>query len=182
MVPKERVPDSRILVVIRHAHRDTANRALDNGLSAKGRRQAARAAAYFLKRFRSSPAVLVSSPKRRCLETLAPLAGVLAARVVKDDRLLEQGPDETAAAFSNRVSAFVRDWTASGKKLTVVCAHGDWIPPAARLLAGAALELKKGGWMEFRRAGKSVELRCLIQSFKHFGLNDGLSQRMTATD
>lgn len=65
-----------IWILIRHAHRDTADRAQDNGLSKKGREQAKRLRKYFEERFPEGEGdlVLVTSPKKRCVETIEPIA------------------------------------------------------------------------------------------------------------
>jgi 8-oxo-dGTP diphosphatase len=141
------------------------NRALDNGLSAKGKKQARRVARYYKERFGGGPAPrFFSSPKRRCLETLAPLAKFVKRPVHSDAALLEQGPAEGRERFVKRIESFLGPWRGRRRALAVFCSHGDWIPEAIRLLTGAPVILKKGGWAEVKWGADGVpRLRRVLQ-------------------
>ncbi len=111
------------LYLVRHAKAGSRSEFdgddVDRPLTASGRKQAvdlcARLAAV-------SPSVVVSSPYRRCIETVEPLAIATDTTCSTDDRLAEFG--------SNHVRA---DATIIGLLLdlpdrSVVCSHGDVIP------------------------------------------------------
>jgi broad specificity phosphatase PhoE len=145
-----------IWILIRHAHRDThrgtEGRALDNGLSAKGRRQAAKLQKYFKRRFgKDAQLILMTSPSKRCQETLQPISKLTSRKLVVSKELSEQNSRESSAAFEKRVNRFLKSH-AKAKGMLVICSHGDWIPRAVERLSGARLHLeegvKKGSWIE----------------------------------
>lgn len=159
----------KCLILIRHAHRDLKDRGLDNGLSSKGAKQAARLQRYASRVFSESDvreADIVSSPKRRCLETVEPLAKELGLRVTPDKALLEQEKGESFAAFSERIHVALKKYLTSSAPLTILCGHGDWLPLATFHLLGLAVEMKKGSWMEVRWDGCQGELRSYIPCFR----------------
>lgn len=135
-------------VFIRHAHRDTSQRELDNGLSKKGMKQARALGRQFKKRFGKSPGKirLVSSPKRRCIETIEPISKLTRQKIEISDLILEEQPGETQATLKKRVTRFLREF--EGSTPVVLCSHGDWMPLALEELCGAHADLKKGSWAE----------------------------------
>lgn len=147
----------KTLIIIRHAHREKI--ADDNGLSPKGRKQAKRARDFYRSRFRRSTAALLSSPKRRCVETLEPLSELLDVDI-ETTALLDEGD-----ALKLRAREFLSHWLASsGPELTVISSHGDWIPVFLELATGARAELAKGGWAEIEADGTGVpRLSWLVQ-------------------
>lgn len=153
------------LLVLRHAHRATAHPGLDNGLSRKGREQAARILKLFKTFFGRRPRpVLLSSPKRRCLETLRPIARWSGVDIDADERLLEQRPEESLAHFDGRVRRYVAALRRRVDPLIVVCGHGDWIPLALRAATGGRMRLKKGGWAQVETEdGGAPRLTWLLQ-------------------
>lgn len=164
---------TKTLVLIRHAHRDTTYRAADNGLSDKGKKQAASLLKYYLKAFPAEECEalprIFSSPKRRCTETVAPIAKEAGVRVEVSDEFVEQRPDEDQAAFRRRAQRFIDKWIADKSTgLTLVCSHGDWLPAVLEAATGARAELKKGAWAEvvLGERGKP-RLEWLIQGFKN---------------
>jgi len=153
------------LLILRHAHRSLSHPGLDNGLSSKGREQARLILKLFKSFFGRPPkARLLSSPKKRCLETLRPIAKHTGLRTETDDRLVEQRPAETQSQFEDRVRRFVNEQRKAASTLTVVCSHGDWVPVALRLATGGRMRLKKGGWaqVEFEK-GTAPRLSWLLQ-------------------
>src|ERR1700722_14595820 len=98
---------SKTLILIRHGHRDTARRELDNGLDDKGREQAKAIKRFFGERFQPEEYKrglwFVSSPKLRCVETLQPAAKLFERPVDVNPDLEEQGPREGAAGLNQRV-------------------------------------------------------------------------------
>lgn len=153
------------LLILRHAHRPVTHPGLDNGLSAKGREQARLILKLFKSFFgRPSKILLLSSPKKRCVETLRPIAKHTGGRIETDDRLLEQRPSETQSQFEDRVRRFIQQQRTSSASLTVVCSHGDWVPVGLRAATGGRMRLKKGGWaqVEFEK-GAAPRLSWLLQ-------------------
>jgi broad specificity phosphatase PhoE len=135
--------DRRRLVLVRHAHRDNSLRSLDNGLSEVGRKQAEKLATHFKKNFELSNCSWLSSPKRRCIETLAPMAG---EKLLVVPLLNEQESAESFVNFQSRVSEFLDNWKASSSPLTIASSHGDWIPEAILQTTRLRTEIGKSGW------------------------------------
>lgn len=161
---------TKTLVLIRHGHRDTSERELDNGLDAKGQGQAKCIEAFFHKRFSESKEVrLVSSPKKRCQQTLKPLADSLRLKVETHSGLDEQHRGESESEFHSRLIRFIKEWKDSEDPITVVCSHGDWLPLAVHKLIGVQQDFKKGSWLEIELSGGHASLTWYIPSFKFFG-------------
>lgn len=129
---------TRDCYAVRHAHRDTRDRARDNGLSRKGRDQAARLAAR-LAALPAAPRVIRSSPKRRCVETAAPIARRFGVAVLVDADLDEQGARESDRAFRRRIARVLaraaRD--ARGGRPVVLVTHGDLVGLLPAVAVGA---------------------------------------------
>jgi broad specificity phosphatase PhoE len=160
--------DKKTLVLIRHAHRDNSLRQRDNGLSDKWKDQARWLKKYFQMRFEKPEGVwLVSSPKKRCLETLAPIATAANLEIDVNPDLDEQASAESVAKFEGRIQHFLKEWQLMPQPLTLVCGHGDWLPLAALQLLGSHCDFKKGGWMELEWDGSAL-LKSYIPSFKAF--------------
>ena len=134
----------RRLYLVRHAHRDTADRILDNGLTEKGREQALRIRDWFIRSGLPIPKEILSSPKARCRETLEPLALGAGSKLRVDLGLDEQRENESTGALGNRVMSWLESWIASEAETTIVCSHGDWIPILVGLCTGKRLEISKG--------------------------------------
>ncbi|MDR3606319.1 MAG: phosphoglycerate mutase family protein [Oligoflexia bacterium] len=143
----------KTLVILRHAHRDKdLGSKFDNGLSEKGKKQAKLAADLFKKRFcsgkKKTKALLFSSPKKRCQETLAPLAHQLGVDVEILPFLDEA---DSFADLSDHIREFKTFWNACDEPLVVICSHGDWIPAFLDSVTGRPDELAKGGWAQIER-------------------------------
>jgi len=115
------------LYVVRHAH--AGSRSSWNGsdesrpLTNRGRHQADAIA----EGIRSAGVTrLVSSPYRRCTQTLDPLAGHLGLDVERDDRLTEGAGGDRALALADELR--------KEPEAAVVCSHGDVIPELLRIL------------------------------------------------
>ena len=134
----------KTLILIRHAHRDTHDRSADNGLSAKGKRQVERLRESLLAR--DPKAAFLTSPKRRCRETLVPLAEQAGALARVEPLLDEQGPDESEGELHARVQSFAEWFRSEAPALTYACSHGDWLPLCIEELSGEAGDLRKGAW------------------------------------
>lgn len=109
------------LYVIRHA--DAGSRSAWQGddelrpLSKKGRRQADGIAKAFAG---SGLTRLVSSPSKRCIETLAPLGQALGLPVETDARLREGSDGPAALEVADEMRAL--------GDVAALCSHGDVIP------------------------------------------------------
>ena len=164
---------NKTIVFIRHAHRDTEQRHIDNGLSEKGLKQAKRIAQFFDVRFdkmsfEPKELLLVSSPKLRCLQTLKPIEVIARTQIKVSEDLLEAQQGETFDDLTARVSGFLKWWKAEGPALTLICSHGDWLPLAVHQLLGSVVYFKKGGWLELDWHEGQAHLRWYVPSFKHF--------------
>ncbi len=138
-------PD-KILVLVRHAHRDTSHKEADNGLSASGHKQAIRLKKELAPKFQGEKPVFLSSPKLRCIETLEPLAEEFDKKVNIDPLLNEEGSTESTYEFVDRIKNFIDWWKDKAPQVTIACSHGDWLPEAVRLLTGKETEFAKSGW------------------------------------
>jgi len=149
----------KTLILIRHAHRDTSERDLDNGLSEEGRKQAWGISKELQKILVTEQLHLLSSPKLRCVETLEPLARFFKEEVETDPRLLEQQGGEELIPFKKRITEVLKNWYKKSVGTTIICSHGDWLGYATRLLVGARCEFKKAGWAEIGLSHKKPVLK-----------------------
>ena len=156
--------DEKRLILIRHAHRDTTDRGLDNGLSEKGILQADSLLKFYKWRFGKGSAVIVSSPKKRCVETIDPIARALDVTVQTQAHLMEQEKIETQRDFHKRVESFLDWWKLEGPETTLVSSHGDWIPLAISQMVQAHIEVKKGAWIEVERVNGVILLTWALQA------------------
>lgn len=153
---------NKILILIRHAHRNKAfGRKADNGISAKGRKQAKALARLYDGFFGKSEPRLYSSPKLRCIETLGPVAKQCGTEIEILEELNESGSD---AKLRERVRKFDAFWRKSSAPLIVVSSHGDWIPAFVAHLTGVPIELDKGGWIQI----EDGKIRWVIQRPEDF--------------
>lgn len=140
--------NDKSLILIRHAHRDTTKKELDNGISRLGLGQAERLAKKLIKGIEGRQPLLLSSPKKRCIETLQPLARLTQTKVLTDLSLLEKMNEESLSEFSKRIKNFLKNWLESKENLTLICSHGDWLPLAMDFLIHTRVDFKKGAWAE----------------------------------
>lgn len=163
---------TKTLVLCRHAHRDNSRRELDNGLDDKGRDQAKNIRRFMSERFSANDFKdglwFVSSPKVRCLETLAPSAKDFERPVDTHPDVDEAHAKESVMALEERVRRFLKEWSTSKVGFTVVCSHGDWLPLATMQLLGIHHEFKKGSWMELEWLAGRAYLKWYVPNFKHF--------------
>jgi len=147
------------VLLIRHAHagsrRDWDGDDTGRPLSARGMAQAA----SLVGRLEGwAPVRVLSSPYRRCLQTVEPLAAALGVGVEIATELAE-GADGAALGLVRRV----------GRQSVALCTHGDIIPMVLEALAaedgldvGSRLRQAKGStWVLEERAGRFVTARYL---------------------
>jgi 8-oxo-(d)GTP phosphatase len=148
----------KTLILIRHAHRSKRwGSEADNGLSARGRKQAERLRRFFLGKFPKGRVRVVSSPKARCVETVEPIARSARTRV-RAEPLLDEG-----AALAARCARFESWWRRRAPARVVACSHGDLLPVLLLRLTGARADMSKGAWAEVRLKGGRAELVSLVQ-------------------
>ncbi len=150
------------LVIVRHAHRDIEVHSDNNGLSDKGKEQVQKLIPFARKRLKDERPVFLSSPKKRCIETLTPIAKAFGEKVEIDDLLTEQGSMSTYA-FEEHIEMFLDRFKFEGPDVLVICTHGDWIPEAVQKLTGQSVALKKAGWCEIEYESGHAELTWLMQ-------------------
>lgn len=125
-------------------------------------------ARFFLSRFSDVKPVILSSPKVRCVETVAPLAKAVDAEIVAVPELTEHGDlskEETYPQFKKRIEKILSEQINSRSKIIILCSHGDWIPEALQILTGNDLALDKAGWAEFEIVGSQRKLTWLVQGW-----------------
>ena len=141
------------LILVRHAHRiKTLGGAGDDGISLKGQLQAKKIRRQLKKLWPAGPFILLSSPKRRCIETLMPLAEKWGLDI-QINLLLGEGGDTP-----RKIEAFIEWWQAEAALYVIACSHGDWIPKCVEKLTGARCEVRKGSWLEIHDNGQSITL------------------------
>jgi len=156
----------KTLILIRHAHRNADDPSRDNGLSDKGQEQVKKLVKFARNRLADAKPVFLCSPKKRCQETLGPVAKDLGFKFEIDERLTEHGVSENSALYQARIDEFLDFWKYECPEVTVICSHGDWIPVAIQKLTGAKVGIKKSGWCEIESVGVESFLAWLVQ--KHY--------------
>jgi len=158
---------SKTLVFVRHAHRDTEDPSRDNGLSEKGLHQVENLVHYFKSWVdREHPDAKVkihASPKKRCIQTITPVALALDSKVEIDPRLIEVSPMESESQVRARILSFLEDWKSRSSELTLACSHGDLIPMSVQMLTGARIGIKKAGVVQIEGVAGEFFLTALIQ-------------------
>ncbi|MBU6153570.1 MAG: phosphoglycerate mutase family protein [Bdellovibrionales bacterium] len=158
---------SRTLIFIRHAHRDTEDPSRDNGLSEKGKAQVTDLVHYFKswcnREHEDARIKLMCSPKKRCIQTLEPIAAALERKLDVDARISEVQFLETEVSVRERLEAFLQDWKSRSSEVTLVCSHGDVIPLCVQMLTGARIGIKKAGFVQIEGVAGDFFLTALIQ-------------------
>lgn len=137
---------TKYLILVRHAHRDTQDgRRLDNGLSEKGLAQAEEIAQTLIKKFGNEikDASLYSSPKKRCIQTLEPLAKKIKKEIVSDQDLEEGG------RLIKKIQSFTETFEHGVSNIVIACSHGDWIPEFIEINFSLFMDIKKGELIYF---------------------------------
>ena len=156
---------SKTLILVRHAHRNVDDPAKDNGLSDKGVEQVKKLIKFARFRLEGASPIILTSPKKRCQETIGPVAKDLGLKVMIDERLGEHRPGESPALYSARMDEFLHFWKYDGPETMIVCSHGDWIPISVQKLTGAKIEIKKAGWCEIEYRNGESALNWLVQKY-----------------
>jgi broad specificity phosphatase PhoE len=147
--------DSKILILIRHAHRDkNFGSDADNGLSERGQNQAKKLREQLLRTYEIEDAIFASSPKRRCVETLLPTVVPRGGeKNIHKLACLDEG-----GSLETKVHQFIKWWDAQKKRLTFACSHGDVLPLCIEALTGEKIDLEKASWVVIEKQGKNMVL------------------------
>lgn len=129
------------MVFVRHGHREKLG--ADNGLSPKGFTQVEDLLRNFKKGRLPESKNFWSSPKKRCVETLEPLAKLAGATLKVEKLLDEQGAGESTLQFNKRIMELLKKATETGEPV-YLCSHGDLIPEAIDFLSGKVVDISKG--------------------------------------
>ncbi|MBN8553917.1 MAG: histidine phosphatase family protein [Deltaproteobacteria bacterium] len=148
----------KTLIILRHAHRDTSERSLDNGLDEKGIEQVARLKKFFAENYSVKNPQAFSSPKIRCQETIAAI-GKFETMDLLDERDLKENEKE----FLARVEKFMDWWKTEAADFCVICSHGDWIPTFLYKAIREPLDLKKAGLIEMNLVSDEIFLKNIFQ-------------------
>jgi 8-oxo-dGTP diphosphatase len=125
------------LYLVRHAkagsRSDFDGNDIERPLTNSGRKQAEELA----KRLAAiSPTLVVSSPYKRCIETVEPLAIASDIQVTLDERLAEFGSDLV------QPDASLFELLHSLPDRAVLCSHGDVIPALVRSLTASGMRVE----------------------------------------
>lgn len=149
--------------MIRHAHRETHNRELDNGLSDKGQTQAEASAKILHKQYSACKPNFLSSPRQRCVETAFLIAKKFGGSVQIDEALTEKALTEESRNFRVRVQKWIRDFEAMSTPFLIACSHGDWIPTALKFMLEEEIQLRKSAWVVLDLEDGVWQLTSIVQ-------------------
>ena len=125
------------LILVRHAEKEGFT-GHDPGLSTRGLAQAKSLVDVLIAGKKGKglgkdadewpkPDRILSSPKRRAQQTLAPLGEKMKKKVDVVDDLDERRSNETNAGFRQRLRRFISELEGGTSKCVVCCSHLDWI-------------------------------------------------------
>jgi broad specificity phosphatase PhoE len=155
------VTQPKKLIIVRHAHRNKLKSGeADNGLSAKGKKQAKALQKLYSNVFGGKKAVILSSPKVRCMETVQPIAKKIKVSLETIDSLNEAQSD---TELNEKIRSFHSYWQKLDAPLTLICSHGDWIPTYLKQVLGVDIDLDKGGWIELESSQEKPKLRLALR-------------------
>ncbi len=120
------------LFLVRHAQAGSRNDFVGDDtlrpLTGRGRHQAADIAGLIKEMAGPMDLTIRTSPYRRCIETIAPLAAATGSPMIVDD-VLAEGPTENARQQVRLVAASMAN------RAEVWCSHGDIIPAVIEMLS-----------------------------------------------
>ena len=140
--------DRKVLYVVRHAHRDiSGEKEIDNGLSEKGLLQRKRLTKDLKKELgQVSDVHFVTSPKKRCRETIETLSG----KKAQVHKSLDMAVSYSHEHYRRAINTFIQEWLHSEATTWVACVHGEWIEAFFERCTGEERSLKKGEWFRVR--------------------------------
>jgi broad specificity phosphatase PhoE len=131
------------IVVVRHAHRHKLEPDEDNGISEKGEEQVKELVESFRQGRLPLAKEFWSSPKKRCVQTLEPMAAVALQKVKIEKLLDEQSHKESSREFGGRIASLVEKLQKASETL-YISSHGDVIPEMINEMTGYHVDLRKG--------------------------------------
>ena len=149
---------------IRHGHAHQGHNGDPDlrALSEKGKLQALESAEFLARAIdpdRLQTIDLYSSPKLRCLETMAPISDKLGVKLLQTPLLTETHYDESTSAFIGRIQEFIARWLRSSASTAIACTHSDVIPEAVRLMTRIDIHgVKNAGIYEIGTTSGKSEL------------------------
>lgn len=134
------------LALVRHAQRSWSAPSIDDqGLSPSGQGQAAAVSRRMIPEWKGTIPRLLSSPKKRCLETAEAIGNDLGIEVEILLDLDECNSGEGPSQLESRVESFLEATKLGAWGDSVIAvSHSDWLERAAFLLFEAKLELQWG--------------------------------------
>jgi broad specificity phosphatase PhoE len=123
------------LILLRHASREHGPSG-NPGLNARGKMEAVTLIEQLQPHLPNSLAdlALLTSPKRRAIETLAPLSQALSIVPEIQQNLDERMLDENGSAFAKRITHLLKQIETTQKSVTILCTHADWLEEVCLLL------------------------------------------------
>jgi len=154
---------AELLFLVRHAHRNLEDPSSDNGLSKRGKAQRkilTRTLDQLIPR--SAKLSFLSSPKKRCRETIK-----LFAKSRKTKIEIEPGLNE-GNLVSSKLHSFLAEVRKAKADVVIACSHGDVLPLLIKLACQieGPLDLAKGSVAVLRVDGNSFTLEWLLQPQK----------------
>lgn len=150
-----------MLFLLRHAkagaREDNSASDRERGLTEKGRAQAEAIAKYLSK---IEIDKILSSPYRRCVETVEPLANLTGLEIVEDSIL---GEDATFEGLQDIISHYFQavDNPKTGSSV-VICTHGNVVPAIIELIglySNDTIRCAKGSIYEIDLVSRTVSYR-----------------------
>lgn len=118
------------LILLRHGDRSPGFS--DVPLSEKGHQQARELAQ---KKELLSATKVISSPKRRALQTIEPLVKTLGTSAEITGDLDQMKPIESPTDFVRRIESFLSQLPRASKDSYLLCSHSDWLQQAVLSMA-----------------------------------------------
>ncbi|MCB0362413.1 MAG: hypothetical protein KDD35_06815, partial [Bdellovibrionales bacterium] len=114
----------------------------------------------------------VSSPKKRCVETLGPLQRAISSgELFISPQLDEQQENENNEGFRVRVENFMNSLMEGPWNWIFLCSHGDWLPFALEYLQNENILMRKAAWVEYEIIGYRRILTWVVPDSRLFCAN-----------
>jgi broad specificity phosphatase PhoE len=129
---------SMFLILLRHGDKLRSHTDPNMDLSLQGLEQAQRLVELRETQF-PTPQVIYSSPKKRAVSTVSPLAKSLGLKPQIHPDLDEQSSGESRRDLDRRITGFLNSVT-SRSGTVLACSHADWLAQAVHLMPSTLLE------------------------------------------
>lgn len=153
------------LILLRHASRNHSQ----NELNSVGLEQAESRAKYFSQNLSSQGLKILSSSKKRCVQTAQAIASNLGLGFEKSEDIEERRANEDSKCFEKRVTDSLKKSLRKDFETLIICSHSDWLFIAMRDWAELRISLDEACWAEFQKqANEEWILRDLIATESDF--------------